>query len=153
MSKGKVRKPYEFGVKVSVATTLRSNVVMASHAMPGNSYDGHTLAKTLLHCFEIAGVVVKAAFVDRGYRGCQSTDYMKLTIAGQRRGMTKALKRKLKRRNAIEPIIGHMKAEGHLDQNYLKGTIGDAINALGRCGSEPTDDPEQAAASLGFITE
>lgn len=130
MSKGKVRKPYEFGVKVSVATTLRSNFVLASHAMPGNPYDGHTLAKTLLHCFETAGVVVKAAFVDRGYRGCQSTDYMKLTIAGQRRSMTKALKRKLKRRNAIEPIIGPMKAEGHLDRNYLKGTIGDAINAL-----------------------
>ena len=55
---------------------------------------------------------------------------MKLTIAGQRRGMTKALKRKLKRRNAIEPIIGHMRAEGHLDRNYLRGTIGDAINAL-----------------------
>ncbi len=130
ISKGKVRKPYEFGVKVSVATTLRSNFVLASHAMPGNPYDGHTLSKTLLRCFETAGVVVKAAFVDRGYCGCQSTDYMQLTIAGQRRGMTKTLKRKLKRRNAIEPIIGHMKAEGHLDRNYLKGTLGDAINAL-----------------------
>ena len=130
ISKGKVRKPYEFGVKVSVATTLRSNFVLASHAMPVNPYDGHTLPKTLLRCFETAGVVVKAAFVDRGYRGCQSTDYMQLTFAGQRRGMTKTLKRKLKRRNAIEPIIGHMKAEGHLDRNYLKGTLGDAINAL-----------------------
>ena len=130
ISKGKVRKPYEFGVKVSVATTLRSNFVLASHAVPGNPYDGHTLAKTLLRCFETTGVVVKAAFVDRGYRGCRPTDYMTLTIAGQRRGMTKALKRKPKRRNTIEPIVGHMKAEGHLDRNYLKGTLGDAINAL-----------------------
>ena len=130
ISKGKVRKPYEFGVKVSVATTLRSNFVVASHAVPGNPYDGHTLPKTLLSCFETTGVVVKTAFVDRGYRGCRSTDYMTLTIAGQRRGTTKALKRKLKRRNAIEPIIGHMKAEDHLDRNDLKGTLGDAINAL-----------------------
>jgi IS5 family transposase len=130
ISKGKVRKPYEFGVKVSVATTLRSNFVVASHAVPGNPYDGHTLAKTLLRCFETTGKVVKSAFVDRGYRGCQSTDFLQLTIAGQRRGMTKALKRKLKRRNAIEPIIGHMKAEGHLDRNYLQGRVGDAINAL-----------------------
>ena len=91
ISKGKVRKPYEFGVKVSVATTLRSNFVVASHAVPGNPYDGHTLPKTLLRCFETTGVVVKAAFVDRGYRGCRSTDHMTLTIAGQRRGMTKAL--------------------------------------------------------------
>lgn len=130
ISKGKVRKPYEFGVKVSIATTLRSNFVLASHAMPGNPYDGHTFARTLLSCFETSGEVVKAAFVDRGYRGCRSTDYMKLCIAGQRRGMTESLKPKLKRRNAIEPIIGHMKAEGHLDRNYLKGTLGDAINAL-----------------------
>jgi len=130
ISKGKVRKPYEFGVKVSVATTLRSNFVLASHAMPGNPYDCHTLAKTLLRCFETTGKAVKAAFVDRGYRGCQSTDYRQLYIAGQRRGMTPTLKRKLKRRNAIEPIIGHMKAEGHLDRNYLKGPLGDAINAL-----------------------
>jgi len=130
ISKGKVRKPYEFGVKVSVATTLRSNFVLASHAVPGNPYDGHTLAKTLLRCFETTGEVVKAAFVDRGYRGCRSSDYMQLYIAGQRRGMTKTLRRKLKRRNAIEPIIGHMKAEGHLDRNYLQGSLGDAINAL-----------------------
>ena len=130
ISKGKVRKPYEFGIKVSVATTLRSNFVLASHAMPGNPYDGHTLAKTLLRCFEATGQVVKAAFVDRGYRGCQSTADRQLYIAGQRRGMTPTLKRKLKRRNAIEPIIGHMKAEGHLDRNHLQGRIGDAINAL-----------------------
>ena len=130
ISKGKVRKPYEFGVKVSVATTLRSNFVLASHTVPGNPYDGHTLAGTLLRCFEATGTVVKAAFVDRGYRGCRSTDYMQLYIAGQKRGMTKVLKRKLKRRNAIEPIIGHMKSEGHLDRNYLKGRIGDAINAM-----------------------
>jgi IS5 family transposase len=55
---------------------------------------------------------------------------MQLYIAGQRRGMTKTLRRKLKCRNAIEPIIGHMKAEGHLDRNYLQGSLGDAINAL-----------------------
>ena len=69
-----------------------------------------TLAKTLLRCFEITGNVVKAAFVDCGYRGCQSSDYMRLHIAGQRRGMKPTLKRKLKRRNTIEPIIRHMKA-------------------------------------------
>ena len=64
-------------------TTLRSNLVLASRAMPGNLYDGHPLVKPLLHCFEVNGVVFKAACVDRGYRGCRSTGYMKVHIAGQ----------------------------------------------------------------------
>lgn len=130
ISKGKARKPYEFGVKVSVATTLRSNFVLASHALPGNPYDGHTLHKTLLRCFESTGRIVKQAFVDRGYRGSQSTEGCKIYLAGQRRRMTRVLRKKLKRRNAIEPIIGHMKSEGHLGRNHLQGAIGDAINAL-----------------------
>jgi IS5 family transposase len=130
ISKGKARRPYEFGVKVSVATTLRSNFVVASHALPGNPYDGHTLYGTLLRCFAATGRVVKQAFVDRGYRGCTSTDNTAIYLAGQRRGITRVLRKKLKRRNAIEPIIGHMKAEGHLDRNFLKGRLGDAINAL-----------------------
>ncbi len=53
-----------------------------------------------------------------------------MVIAGQRRGMTPRLKRLLKRRNAIEPVIGHLKNDGRLDRNYLKGVAGDAMNAL-----------------------
>ncbi len=113
-----------------MATTLRSNFVVASHALPGNPYDGHTLYGTLLRCFATTGQVVKQVFVDRGYRGCASTDATAIYMAGQRRGITRVLRKKLKRRNAIEPIIGHMKAEGHLDRNFLKGRLGDAINAL-----------------------
>ncbi len=53
-----------------------------------------------------------------------------MVIAGQRRGMTPRLKRLLKRCNAIEPVIGHLKNDGRLDRNYLKGVAGDAMNAL-----------------------
>lgn len=102
-----------------MATTLRSNFVVASHALPGNPYDGHTLYKTLLRCFDATGHIVRQAFVDRGYRGSRSTEGTKIYLAGQRRGMTRVLRKKLKRRNAIEPIIGHMKLEGHLGRNYL----------------------------------
>jgi IS5 family transposase len=51
-------------------------------------------------------------------------------LSGQRRGLTPTVKRELRRRSAIEPMIGHMKMDGRLDRNYLLGTDGDAINAL-----------------------
>lgn len=106
--KGKVRKPFEFGVEVSVATTSRGNFK-------------HTLSKTLLCRFETSDQVVRQAFVGQGYRSCSSTEYVRLFLAGQRSGMTQVLKCEPKRHDATEPIIGHMKAESHLNQNYLKG--------------------------------
>ena len=36
----------------------------------------------------------------------------------------------LKRRSAIEPIIGHLKHDHRMDRNYLKGKVGDKMNAL-----------------------
>ncbi len=137
ISKGKARKRYEFGVKVGVATTLRSNFVVASHAMPGNPYDGHTLARTLWRCAVVCGgVVAKRVFVDRGYRGHNVGEISntQVYIAGQRRGVGRVIRRKLKRRSAIEPIIGHMKSEGLMDRNWLKGSDGDRIHAQ-LCGA------------------
>ena len=51
-------------------------------------------------------------------------------IAGQRRGLTPTIKRELRRRSAIEPMIGHMKEDGRLGRNHLLGIAGDAMNAL-----------------------
>ena len=55
-------------------------------------------------------------------------------IAGAKRGVTLAIRKKLKRRNAVEPVIGHMKNDGRLGRNFLKGVAGDAMNAL-LCGA------------------
>ena len=55
---------------------------------------------------------------------------LKVWIAGARRGVTKAIHAKLMRRNAVEPVIGHMKSDGRLARNFLKGVEGDALNAL-----------------------
>ena len=65
---------------------------------------------------------------------CIAPDGLKVWIAGAKRGVTVAIKKKLKRRNAVEPVIGHMKADGRLGRNFLKGTQGDAMNAL-LCGA------------------
>ena len=129
IAKGKAHKKYEFGVKVSVATSTQSNFVVGMCSLPGNPYDGHTLSEALAQVARLTGQRPKECFVDRGYRGHEETATT-VFIAGQKRGITPRLKRWLKRRNAIEPVIGHMKEDGRLDRNYLKGASGDAMNAL-----------------------
>ena len=129
IAKGKAHKKYEFGVKVSVATSTRSNFVVGMRSLPGNPYDGHTLSASLDQVAQLTGERRAECFVDRGYRRRDETETA-VVIAGQKRGMTPRLKRLLERRNAIEPVIGHLKEDGRLDRNYLKGVAGDAMNAL-----------------------
>jgi IS5 family transposase len=133
IAKGKAHKKYEFGVKVSVATTNRDNFVVGMFAEHGNPYDGHTLPKALEQVKQITGQAVKRCFVDRGYRGHGISD-TEILISGRRRGLTPQMKKELKRRSAIEPVIGHMKSDGKLGRNYLSGILGDKINAL-LCGA------------------
>ncbi len=135
ISKGKAHKRYEFGCKVSITTTHKQGLVISSQALPKNPYDGHTLKPALESAEKITGVEIESAFVDRGYKGhgVESDplrNHTKIFISGQRRGLTKSLKKQLKRRSAIEPMIGHMKQEGRLGLCRLKGIVGDQINAL-----------------------
>ena len=133
ISKGKVHKRYEFGVKASIATTNKSNFVVGGMAVPGNPYDGHTLKNALAQVRRVTGSVIDEAFVDKGYRGHSETRTT-VYISGQKRGInTRRLKRSLKRRQAIEPVIGHLKSDGRLGRNFLKGTEGDQVNVLLSC--------------------
>jgi IS5 family transposase len=135
ISKGKARTPYEFGVKVSIATTLKEGLVVGCRSMPGNPYDGHTLDETLEQVGILCGTDKKPsmAIVDKGYRGAQ-IDGVRILMSGQKRGITKRLKAMIKRRSAIEPTIGHMKMDGRLGRNPLKGALGDALHAV-MCGA------------------
>lgn len=133
IAKGKVPKRYEFGVKVSIATANRSNLVVGAQSLPGNPYDGHTLSTALQQVERLTGRRPERCFVDLGYRGHDVTD-VEIFKARQKRGVTRHIRSELKRRNAIEPIIGHMKSDGHLGRNYLKGSDGDAINVI-LCGA------------------
>jgi len=133
IAKGKVPKRYEFGVKASITTTNRSNLVVGAQAMPGNPHDGHTLSNALNQVERLTGQRPERCYVDLGYRGHDVTD-VEVFKARQKRGVTRSIRRELKRRNAIEPIIGHMKNDGLLGRNYLKGTQGDAINVI-LCGA------------------
>lgn len=133
IGKGKSRKPYEFGVKVTVATTLKEGLVIGMRSLPGNPYDGHTLAEALEQKEILTDTPTKLVCVDRGYKG-HWIENSQVLISGQKRGMTTSLKKKLKRRSAIEATIGHMKTEGRLNRCTLKGQLGDAMFAL-LCGA------------------
>ena len=133
IAKGKVPKRYEFGVKVSIASTNRSNLVVGAQSLPGNPHDGYTLKGALRQVWRLTGTKPERCYVDLGYRG-HDVDDTQVFKARQKRGVTHSIRRELKRRNAIEPIIGHMKNDGLLQRNYLKGAEGDAIHVI-LCGA------------------
>jgi len=136
IGKGKTHRPYEFGVKVSVATTLHRSkggqFITHVKALPGNPYDGHTLARVIPEIEVQIGASLERIVVDRGYRGHNAPpDHrFKVYISGQKRNVTNAIKRDLRRRAAVEPVIGHAKEEHRMGRNYLAHAAGDAINAI-----------------------
>jgi IS5 family transposase len=136
IGKGKAHRPYEFGVKVSIATTLHRSkggqFIAHAKALPGNPYDGHTLATVIPEMEAQLGANLTRIVVDRGYRGHKAPpDHkFKVYLSGQRRRVTEPIKRELRRRSAVEPVIGHAKAEHRMGRNYLAGPAGDAANAV-----------------------
>ena len=104
--------------------------VLGVRALPGNPYDGHTLAAQIAQVERLTGERVERAYVDQGYRG-HDADTSRVFVARQRRdGLTPTIRRELRRRNAVEPVIGHLKSDGLVGRNHLAGSVGDAINAI-----------------------
>jgi IS5 family transposase len=134
IGRGKASAPYEFGVKASIVTTNGrapgGQFVLHAKALPGNPYDGHTLRGIIEDTQKLTGREIERAYVDKGYRGHDTENPRRVFISGQKRGVFGRIKRELRRRSAIEAVIGHMKAEGHLGRCYLKGRAGDAANAI-----------------------
>ncbi|MDY7537891.1 hypothetical protein QN372_17020 [Undibacterium sp. RTI2.1] len=133
IAKGKAHKKYEFGVKVSIASTSADNFVVGMQALPGRPYDGHTLKQAIEQVAALTSTLPKEAYVDRGYKG-HKLEGLSVWSAGAKRGVTGAIKKKLERRNAVEPVIDYMKSDGRLARNFLKGAEGDAMNAV-LCGA------------------
>jgi transposase, IS5 family len=134
IGKGKAAAPYEFGVKASIVTTNAcapgGQFVLHAKALPGNPYDGHTLGGVIDATKTLTGCAIERAYVDRGYRGHATANPRRVFISGQKRGIFGVIKRELRRRSAIEPVIGHMKSDGHLGRCHLKGREGDAANVI-----------------------
>jgi transposase, IS5 family len=129
IAKGKAHKKYEFGCKVSVVTTCEEPWVLSVLAHHNNPYDGATLKECLNKAEENSQARIECAFADKSYRGKEHHPKdVKIFISGKK-NLPLRLKKLLKGRSAIEPIIGHMKNEHRLGRNYLLGTLGDKINA------------------------
>ncbi len=134
IGKGKARKPYEFGVKVSLAVAHKSGLIVGARSFPGNPFDGHTLAQQLEQTgtlLQDLGVKPKTVVVDLGYRGVDSDiSPVELIHRGKYKSLNAQQRRWLKRRQAIEPTIGHTKHDHRMDKCWLKGSDGDALHAV-----------------------
>src|SRR5690606_12607857 len=133
ISKGKEHKKYEFGNKASFVKT-DSGVIIGAMGFR-NEYDGHTLQPQLEQVERLTGRLPKRAKVDRGYKGKKLVGETEILIPSTpkksdsyypRRKASKAHKK----RAAIEPVIGHLKADHRLGRNFYKGVVGDNINIM-----------------------
>ena len=135
ISKGKEHKKYEFGSKISIALTQTTGVIIGALNIAGNQYDGHTLEAVLEQQKRLSGQTLSEVFVDRGYRGIakvgQTIIHSPKTFSKKiSRYKQKKLRKGFSRRAAIEPVIGHLKANYRLSRNFYKGIKGDAINVM-----------------------
>ncbi|CAG9187538.1 IS5 family transposase [Cupriavidus pinatubonensis] len=136
IGKGKARQPYEFGVKVSLAITARQGLIVGARSFPGNPFDGHTLAaqieQTTILLQDLPGAPKpRTAIVDLGFRGVDAeVEPVQIIHRGKARSLDTKQRRWLKRRQAIEPVIGHAKADHGMRRCWLKGESGDAMHAV-----------------------
>ncbi|MPY69805.1 MAG: transposase [Alphaproteobacteria bacterium] len=147
MGKGKAHRPYEFGVKVSIATTNRrckgGEFVLHARAFHGNPYDGHTLGSVIEETRALTVREIERVYADKGYRGHDAPKPLRVFISGRRRGVHGQIKHELRRRSAIDA------ADGHLSRNFLTGRHGDQVHAvLTAVGLKPPPHPQLAAGSL-----
>ena len=104
--------------------------MLHTKALHGNPFDGHTLGPVITELEQQTGVEPRRIHVDKGYRGHNHPEKFRVWISGQVRRVTKPIRREMRRRAAVEPVIGHTKAEHRMGRNYLKGRAGDRINAV-----------------------
>ena len=129
IGKGKAHKPYEFGVKVGIAVTARKGLVVGARSFPGNPYDDDTLAEQLEQVKIVSGQKPKTAIVDLGYRG-RELDHVQVLHRGKPKTLTRRQWAWVKRRQAVEPVIGHLKDDCRLRRCHLKGADGDAVHVI-----------------------
>lgn len=134
ISKGKAHKKYEFGTKCSVVWCLKTGLILS--AIDGrNKYDGHLLEPSLNQCERVTGNTPIEALVDRGCRGKNKINNTNILIPNRStkemsRYQKDKIRKKMRKRAGIEPIIGHLKSDHRMFKCFLAGVIGDANNML-----------------------
>jgi IS5 family transposase len=134
IGKGKARKPYEFGVKSAVVVSHKYALMVGARTFPGNPYDGHILSAVLEQAsnfMQDVGTTLKHIVVDLGFRGVDANNPgMTIIHRGKFKSLNATERRWLKRRQAVEPAIGHLKADHRMDKCWLKGEMADALDTL-----------------------
>lgn len=131
IGKGKAHKKFEFGTKVGLVTSAKTNWIVGAEAYPGNPYDGHTLKSALKQTAKILGNEPEMAICDLGYRGHNYEGNCNIQVVNRfRKRVSRSLCRWWNRRSAIEPVIGHCKSEHRMDRNQLRGRLGDELNVI-----------------------
>ncbi len=134
LSKGKARNRYEFGVKVSLALTHQQGLIVGAKRFIGNPFDGHTLAAQIKQAnslIQTSGKAITEAYVDLGYRGVDADNPgVRVMHRGGIKSMTKLERKRLRRRQAVEPVIGHVKHDHRMIRCHLIGSLGDALHAI-----------------------
>ncbi|MDX2135417.1 MAG: IS5 family transposase [Saprospiraceae bacterium] len=135
IAKGKEHKPYEFGTKVSIGSTLHTGIIVSAFCLNENDYDGHTLPTVLEQTQRLLDHQAKEIIVDRGYRGVQTIGDTKILTPNsgvkiQSEYQRRKLRKLFRRRAAIEPLIGHLKSDHRMQRSFYKGFKGDQINVL-----------------------
>ena len=134
IGKGKARKPYEFGVKAAVVISHQTGLMVGARSFPGNPYDGHILSAVLEQATNLLQDVpgkIKVVVADLGFRGVDADNPGKQIIhRGKFKSLNPQQKAWLRRRQAVEPAIGHLKSDHRMDRCWLKGALGDALHTI-----------------------
>lgn len=138
IAKGKVHKQYEFGNKVSIGILPKSGIVASVFSYIKNIYDGHTAEETLELARKTTNIPFKYLVADLGYKGKINTGETLLINPSskmQTASLKKRKKKLLKKKAGIEARISHLKHQHRMLRNYLKGALGNEINATMACAT------------------
>jgi len=136
IAKGKAHKQYEFGNKIGLMTTSKTLIITAIKSFIGNPHDSKTIKPLLNQIQENLNYLPKEVVYDRGGKGQKQIGGTKITTPDYRplkrdtEYQKRAKRKKFRRRAAIEPVIGHLKTDFRMGQNYLNGKNSSQINAF-----------------------
>jgi IS5 family transposase len=154
IGKGKAREPYEFGVKAAVAISHQTGLMLGARSFPGNPYDGHILSAVLEQATILMQDVlgkIKVVVADLGFRGVDADNPgIEIIHRGKFKSLSPHQRAWLRRRQAVEPAIGHLKSDHRMDRCWLKGAIGDTLHTISCAAGYNLRRLMQAIARLGL---
>jgi len=129
-AKGKEHKKFEFGSKASIVVDQRTGIIMGAINFTETLHDSKTIPEALEQYERLTGKQADQVFVDRGYRGIKQYKASQIQVPKPDKNITRGKRKKHSKRAAIEPLIGHLKADYRLCRNFLKGILGDLMNVI-----------------------